>query len=988
MKYGKFISDFWYDFDWDEVDYELIFPPIPWYGKDVLRAKDLLNLKFRGINLELHWGDSEHCSEPHLARSNDNLPAYFLVGFPPQSFAEEAFSSIIDEYNSSMRIFKRISNESRLVFLIPKDIKYIKYNLHDLLSWQQFKLSVAPVAQKTIRKPPIELGPYTVYFPPGELEIEYPYEYTFIEAPYRLMLSPNNFAGWAHSNDLVFGKDGHGEVTELWHTRLGIRKISSIVDESDEYRDFKTLAAIWSPDYALDCKDDSSEGKLSLNSAKRNKIVHQTSDSKVPHKAPVQSNLFMLTAIGAWANLHGMWNPNNSTCDICEWVHISTMGREHYVKAVQSICLFPTGHRAAIEVITERQIGDSPMALLHKISFLTVIEPEKVYEKPDPENKISRQMPFRRIRIMNPVTPMLDDPPTKDNPWPKVDGTDFYFHLIAEDWDGQVSEFKAPLRCFFAKKEDNIDNIIIDDIISKYEKSNAAKIDLCGQKVSFTGDQGGATSFATNQIDFGAWNLNKEGANIPGWDLCFYPKVVSSEVRLPAVQQFSGKECVATIKFSETYLTNGFDKAENPGMLFASLVKPAQYDLNFKTDRSGGLATPDMKIKGLSSKFGLVGDLEKHSYSNGSFFEGYFNNAKLLGGIELGEIIEDGLENIPKILNISRIDEDNTPIEETKFEWAPVLKSSRIFNKNTNASLKISATMATKGSQSVYDISGNLSDFTINFLDIIKIPFKSLTFTSRNGEKLDVSAIISPDGIKFIGILEFLDKLRSVIKPDGFNDPPSLDVTADGVSVRYTLPIPTIAMGAFSLQNISLSSELNLPFNGEAMWFRFAFAEKHDPFLLAISLFGGGGFFAAELGTDGIRDIAASLEFGGNFSLDIGVASGGVYVMAGIYFRYGTDKEGKEDLQLSGYLRCGGAMEVLCIATVSVEFYLILDYYSDTKEIGGRASLRVKVEIAFFSKSVNLEVERRFSSGSKSLGFEDLISHDDWDRYCNAFAEG
>ena len=49
-----------------------------------------------------------------------------------------------------------------------------------------------------------------------------------------------------------------------------------------------------------------------------------------------------------------------------------------------------------------------------------------------------------------------------------------------------------------------------------------------------------------------------------------------------------------------------------------------------------------------------------------------------------------------------------------------------------------------------------------------------------------------------------------------------------------------------------------------------------------------GGFFALGVSAAGVEEIEASIEFGGNISLNLGVASGGVYVMAGVYFKMST----------------------------------------------------------------------------------------------------
>ena len=125
-----------------------------------------------------------------------------------------------------------------------------------------------------------------------------------------------------------------------------------------------------------------------------------------------------------------------------------------------------------------------------------------------------------------------------------------------------------------------------------------------------------------------------------------------------------------------------------------------------------------------------------------------------------------------------------------------------------------------------------------------------------------------------------------------------------------------------------------------------------------------------EVDTTGPRRIEGAIEFGGAAALDIGVASGGVSIMAGIRFTLekGRAKEGDEpatpdDVSLTGYLRCSGFLCVLGIVTVSVEFSLELRYekHGHQSVVRGRGTLTVSVRIAFFSKSVTLELERSFS---------------------------
>jgi hypothetical protein len=82
----------------------------------------------------------------------------------------------------------------------------------------------------------------------------------------------------------------------------------------------------------------------------------------------------------------------------------------------------------------------------------------------------------------------------------------------------------------------------------------------------------------------------------------------------------------------------------------------------------------------------------------------------------------------------------------------------------------------------------------------------------------------------------------------------------------------------------------------------------------------------------------------------------------------------------------GGSLSVLGLITVSVEFNLTFTYDSGKDKAYGRATLTVEVEVAFFSKSVELTVERGFG-GSGDPKFADLFNTPaTWSEYALAFA--
>jgi hypothetical protein len=154
--------------------------------------------------------------------------------------------------------------------------------------------------------------------------------------------------------------------------------------------------------------------------------------------------------------------------------------------------------------------------------------------------------------------------------------------------------------------------------------------------------------------------------------------------------------------------------------------------------------------------------------------------------------------------------------------------------------------------------------------------------------------------------------------------------------------------------------------------------------------FTGGGFVGLALGADGIEKLEASFEFGASISIDLGVASGGVHLMGGIYFSYGSDPDagGAETTILTGYVRLGGELEVLAIISLSLEFYLSLTYKNvgGHDKVSGQATLSVEVHVLVFSASVSVTAEKHFGNAPGDPTFQDVTTAADWNAYCDAFA--
>lgn len=331
------------------------------------------------------------------------------------------------------------------------------------------------------------------------------------------------------------------------------------------------------------------------------------------------------------------------------------------------------------------------------------------------------------------------------------------------------------------------------------------------------------------------------------------------------------------------------------------------------------------------------------------------------------------------------------------YSWSTELTSWTVFQASRagrTAHLDVRATVQAKTKahpEPSVDVVCGLRDFTLVLVEpvarVMSLEFAALEFRARAGAKPDVNVEFT--GIRFLGPLSFVEALRDLIPLDGFSDPPALEISERGIAASYSMSLPDLTFGVFSLQNLSLGAGFTVPFLGDPLSVRFNFCERESPFLLTVSAFGGGGFFGVTLTPAGLKTLEASFEFGASLAMDFGVASGGVSVMGGIYFSI----DETNGALLVGYLRILGEVEVLGIVSVSIELNLQLAYQPASGKAVGRATLTLSISVAFFETSVSIECERKFAGSSGDPILAQLVgpagAGDDpqpWLDYCTAFA--
>lgn len=530
---------------------------------------------------------------------------------------------------------------------------------------------------------------------------------TAIEAPYRLIVSPSKYGGWVHASQAVKSAD---DVYELWHTRLGVRSGNQVREDLPYQR---IIRAIWSPDVE---KDDFADGpapandpfRMTLDASDRHNLVHLTANytETAIHPRPVDVHRLMLTSLGSWLNLHGQWQPPMGLA-VEEWRHIATLARDHYVRVVYKGYLLPFGHRASLIKITERKFHPDPQhpgntAYLRQRYFIIVRQPERLFNpgslKTPGGDYYALLMPFTWVRIDTLVTPNLNDPNatalgghSRDLFWPYVGNGPFMFNLTAEDRDGRLVKFKAPL--LFASTNNSVAGNA-DDMqtaqnsltsLSGPDGQPVNKYDLGGQLLAYASSQtSGDTAYETDKLTF-TIEIPPKDAQIP--DLHYqklknalndqdivraYPRLVNADVKLPAVRHIAGSQQSTKIEYFGTYLQQGFDAATNTGEVFAQLVNAVNLNFDGIGDKAGGMLQPNLNINGLSRLMGPLSgplssdvgsnlaDLASGGFDPEKFFElagaklfGVLNLWDIVAGLVGGETIANALDRVPRLLTES-----------------------------------------------------------------------------------------------------------------------------------------------------------------------------------------------------------------------------------------------------------------------------------------------------------------------------------------------
>ncbi len=752
---------------------------------------------------------------------------------------------------------------------------------------------------------------------------------------------------------------------------------------------------------------------------------------------------------GAW-DIKNVMLEHEVATELEEWDHRATMGRDHWVKIVKAGVLFPFGHEASLITITERKFKYSPdrkrrYAYLMQRQYIKVKEPIKTFT--------DRNMPWRKVEIKTLMTPPITQAqfstkyPVSKGFWPVTVATSAKtpFELEVLDWDSAGADRPTPIKLSapliflplgiamgVASPTDGAP-FVCATAGTVYQ---GVPLDMKGQRIAYAEKPAGLLpgdsderSLPTETIYIGHTNILQPALG----ELRFLPRLYRARVRLETVEQITGSTSGVDIELSELYTQNGFGAPNDKGRVFAKFVtsnKPP-----FPGNLSGGLANPLPVLTGLSANKGAVGGSDLAQVGAGSFDPStIFDvvNAELIGGITLLDLLKSvsgaALDNMPAFQQIAN---PQVPDEILiRYHWEmPFTDQVLVFKPGTNCKLILDAEMRKSLSNPAvppsYYVKATLSDFSlllIPSLECLEILFGSLVFESRDGATPDVTPGIID--VQFIGTLKYLAELAkylgalggaggaalpaapagesgtgsetTAIEPvrSGANiidaGPFKVDVDGSGLTASLNLGLPDLAIGVFSLTNMSIGAALKLPFNGDPVTLDFNFCTRESPFAIMVMGFGGGGYVLMQFDPQGMVMMEIGLEFGAGVSFGIGgIASGMVEIKGGLIIKYDRSMPSPSFLI---FIRIHGELDILGIISISLTFYLELLYETFYKGGGGEgdkltgtATLTIEIEILFITIPIELSVTKELAGQDPRFG--DLMPvKSDWDTYCASFA--
>lgn len=973
---------------------------LPLSEKLVLRAEDLLILKLKFRNLQLRLSPGR---EPRIVAKDPTAEGVLTAVFQPQHFAEEKFTQDhLPAPNQQVR--SRLSADSRLSFVLHEPrtdpvASSVPFRLEEIL--------------RAIRTKRLKLK--------GRGEGKPADDETAIEAPYRLILSPDTNARWVHESrpvtqsgelDCTTPPVGAVQRTELWHSRLASRTQTGEPSEADDLQ--RTLRAVWARDQEISGAGLDPFPMLPV-SRDRTDLV------KLTQIVPIKAQRLMLSALGAWMRVE-FRAPRKLIPGVALelWRQHAMMGRDQYVKVVSRGYLYPWRHEcSAIEIVERRfeDVGGRVEALLVTKCFLVVKSPRRISYDGIPQVPHAGRKMFPAVEVLDDqvirifpksvVYPDQDvDCSLADYFWPDVkvspiEYRHYPFKMEATDYAGNAIRFEAG--AIFVRANIIDLNDVPPDVKNGYlddQSLYARRIDLHNQEIVVAPLAGNTnTAVEASIVVFSAEHITLPSPQ-PGEFLPpqYFPAIELVEGRIPAVKQLRSVDTLSILRYEDTYLSEGFG-GSNKGKVFMEVDPPLRLDFRGDTDKSGAFFRPRLNIVGLSALSGIVGGKATGNPADARaslrvFTRGTFNPEHFFEGLELF-----GTDDLRKY--VAAIPVDTSPAERI-----PKLLYSR---NQGSAGIKVQANLlwqttlnpAPSNAPPVLDfqvtrdsVLGSTAlphskfrcelERYVKRTDDVDIKYGKLRYINETGVPPVIETPISERAVTFKGDLRFVQGIAKILKTLFHAE----SHIYDGIlTLSFGFRLPNIDFGIFRLHNLSVYTLISIGYFGTRFGVEFKIADPSSPCTLTVGPFYGKAHFVARWSIMPSAALATLLpvpavlavcppsidtgfEFGAHIGFDIGIAALSLGVSAGIRFQLNM----QYFIELAGFFHCHGSMRV---GPFSAGVGFDANLHLRDSEIVCSAELRIDIDLFLFSFHFGVRVEFRFSGSPFSSHLTPFRINDD-----------
>jgi hypothetical protein len=684
---------------------------------------------------------------------------------------------------------------------------------------------------------------------------------------------------------------------------------------------------------------------------------------------PARLNRLELSALGGTLDAAGVF-PN------FEWEHRTVLGRDMHVRTLFLGAMYPLGHPAVFQELTDRAYDAGPSAggaaVLRTTRVLTILEPVR---HPPADGPVRRAFPMGDVTITRTVFTNLISPDTAGDSahgwqkftFPVIGEQPTYFMPSVIGNDGKPTPLLFPVACATNAGEVKLDIPLVFVADLRPGADSLGNPGLADKLAGFYGEA--PVNIPPTDIDLVGAPLTEgpeaveradvhevHGLTVAGYDRSlgladgYRARLSQLEIALPALRSLQNADPRKQVTFAKNYLANG--PAED---VLLDMTEHLPIDFSKAADRSGGLLAPSYVTNAISRQFGpidarslpnpLTGNIDPQSLFP-------TDDATLLG-FPLRSLLTE-LKAPPQITSIPLPDPGAAPKIQMRWENVKLTSSGPFQAKSTTA---LTLTITTDPTSSRTDCV--VTDFTLQLPPgpqaVLELSFGKLSFSQQGGK----APTLTVDGVdaRFIGDLALIETLKKAV--DLGDAGKFIDVTPKGIVVHYSVPAPPITSGVFVMRNITFTARIVVPFDGAPLSISLSFAARANPFQLAVMMFGGTGYMELELDRRGIQRFEAALEFGAFVAVDFVVASGEVHALGGVRFVLE-----RGEVTITGYLRIGGSVDILGLISVSIELCLALAYRSSDKALVGRATLVIEIDLTLWSDSVELDSgEWKFAGG-------------------------